>query len=88
MSDLKGIAGRIACVDAEIKDLQEQRKDMYAEAKSSGFTVSALRKAIALHWDSDKREKHENEQADLILYLDELNRVEPDPMQRIKEAVS
>jgi uncharacterized protein (UPF0335 family) len=46
-SQLRTIAERIERVEAEIKDLQTGRSEIYAEAKSNGHDVKALRSAIS-----------------------------------------
>ena len=44
---LKSIVERIERLDAEIKDLNSDKSDIYKEAKSNGFDVKVLRKVIA-----------------------------------------
>ena len=44
---LKSIVERIERLDAEIKDLNADKSDIYKEAKSNGFDVKVLRKIIA-----------------------------------------
>jgi uncharacterized protein (UPF0335 family) len=46
-SQLRTIAERIERVEAEIKDFQTGRSEIYAEAKSNGHDVKALRSAIS-----------------------------------------
>lgn len=68
---------RLNQIARDIRGLEEHRtelgqdiKALYDEAKSEGFTVSALRKAIKIHsMDKDKRDKHDAEQMDLEVYL-------------------
>ncbi len=53
--------------------LIELEEKAYDAAASAGYTKAALKRAIKLHrMDADKRAKHESAQADLILYLEEL----------------
>lgn len=69
--------GRLQEIALQIGRLEEERKalagdisDKYAEAKSEGFTPSAIRKAIKIYaMDSDKREKHDAEQLDIEQYI-------------------
>lgn len=57
---LKSIVERIERVGEEIKELQSDQKDIYAEAKSSGFDTKALRHIIRLRAeDPDKRAERE-----------------------------
>jgi uncharacterized protein (UPF0335 family) len=66
-SQLKAIAERIERVEAEIKDLQTGRSEIYAEAKSNGHDVKALRAAIARRKvNANKRAEHE---AQVDLYM-------------------
>lgn len=70
---LKHFADRLVRLEDERKALTDDIKDIFDEAKSEGFTVSALRKAIKIHaMDQAKREKHDAEQMDLELYLQQL----------------
>ena len=72
-SRLQELSSQIARLEEERKALNADIADKYAEAKSEGFTVSALRKAIKIHaMDQAKRDKHDAEQGDLILYLAQL----------------
>ena len=71
---LKHFADRLVRLEDERKALTADIKDIYDEAKSEGFTVSALRKAIRIHsLDAAKREKHDAAQADLEIYLAQLD---------------
>jgi uncharacterized protein (UPF0335 family) len=45
---LKSVVERIENVNEQIKDLTEDRSDIFAEAKGNGYDVKALRKIIAL----------------------------------------
>jgi uncharacterized protein (UPF0335 family) len=63
-------ADRLSRLEEERKALSEDIKEAYADAKSEGFTVSALKKAIKIHsMDADKRAKHDAAQLDLEMYL-------------------
>ncbi|GJD41342.1 DUF2312 domain-containing protein [Methylobacterium bullatum] len=63
---LKAFIERIERVSEEIDGLAGDRKDIYAEAKATGFDVKALRKIVALR-KKDHAERQE-EQAILELY--------------------
>lgn len=47
-SQLKAIVERIEHVEGEIKDLQNDKGEIYQEAKSHGYDVKILRKVVAL----------------------------------------
>ena len=78
MSDVGGIAAdrlksfveRIERLEEEKRGLQEDIKEVYAEAKGHGFDTKILRKVISLR----KRESHElaEEEAILELYMQAL----------------
>ncbi len=57
---LRTIVERIEQVEEEIKELSEARKEIYLEAKDSGFDVRVLREVIRLRkQDQKEREEHE-----------------------------
>lgn len=57
---LKAIVERIERVGEEIKELQSDQRDIYAEAKGNGFDTKALRHIIRLRAeDPNKRAERE-----------------------------
>lgn len=67
---LQELALSIGRLEEERKALAGDIADKYAEAKSEGYTVSALRKAIKIFaMDASKREQHDAEQLDIEMYL-------------------
>lgn len=71
---LKHFSDRLIRLEDERKALTADIKGIFDEAKSEGFTVSALRKAIRIRsLDAAKREKHDAEQTDLEIYLAQLD---------------
>jgi len=72
-SDLKRRAMEIIKRHEAVEEAKEDLKAAYDAAESVGFTKKALRAAVKIHrLDAEKREKHESEQSDLILYLAEI----------------
>lgn len=71
MSQLRSIVERIERVEEEIKSLNDDKRDIYAEAKGNGFNVKAL-KAVIAYRRKDPTERDELE-TDVALYLDELS---------------
>jgi uncharacterized protein (UPF0335 family) len=72
MTDTVGIAGDcirslIEHIEEEIKALNEEKKDIFVEAKSEGFDVKILKEILRLR-KQDKDERDERE-ALLDLYL-------------------
>lgn len=69
MADVAGIAGeqlrafveRVERLEEEKKDVQEQIKDVLAEAKGQGFDIKILRQVIRLRKlrDADRAEQEE-----------------------------
>ena len=71
--DLDYFAKRIAGLEDQAEAIKADVKDEYATAASKGYNAKALRKAIKIsRMDADKRAKHESEQSDLLIYLDQL----------------
>lgn len=67
---LKQIVERIERLEEEKKEVAEQIKEVYAEAKGNGFDTKTLRKIVALR-KQDPNERSEAE-AMLDLYLSAL----------------
>jgi uncharacterized protein (UPF0335 family) len=68
MSDTVGIAGgqirafveRIEHIEAEILELNEGKKEVFAEAKGEGFDVKILKEIIKLRkQDQEERDEHD-----------------------------
>lgn len=71
MADIKSYVERIERLEEEKKEVQQDIKDIYAEAKSNGFNKKALKAVIKLRkMDPDKRQELES---DTQLYMDSLN---------------
>ena len=62
---LRAFVERIEKLEEEKKVIADDIKDVYAEAKGTGFDVKILRKIIALR----KKQPHEREEEDAILDL-------------------
>lgn len=59
-AQIKALAERIERTEAEIKELQTGRNEIYAEAKSQGHNVKALKAAIRRRKaDAEKLAEHE-----------------------------
>jgi uncharacterized protein (UPF0335 family) len=86
MSDTVGVAGdrirsfveRIEQLDTELQELNEQKKEVFAEAKGEGFDVKVLKEIIRLRkQDKDERDEHETL---LDVYLRAMDSAEPAPI--------
>jgi uncharacterized protein (UPF0335 family) len=84
MTDTVGIAGdrirslieRIEHIEEEMKALNEEKKEIFAEAKGEGFDVKILKEILRLRkQDRDERDEHE---ALLDLYLKAMEAAEPE----------
>ena len=70
---LRQFVDRIERLEAEKKQLADDIKDVYGQAKSQGFDVKILRKIISLR-KKDRQEREEEEQI-LELYLAALGEI-------------
>ena len=86
MSDPVGIAGdrirsfveRIEQLDTELQELNEQKKEVFAEAKGEGFDVKVLKEIIKLRkQDQDERDEHETL---LDVYMRAMETASPAPV--------
>lgn len=68
---LRSIVSRIETLEGEIKELQGDRADIYAEAKSNGYCPKTLRKVVAMR-KKDPTERAE-EAAILETYMHALD---------------
>lgn len=83
MSDV-GIAGgrirsfveRIEHIEAEIAELNEGKKEVFAEAKGEGFDIKIIKEIIKLRkQDENERDEHETL---LDLYMKAMDNAEPE----------
>jgi uncharacterized protein (UPF0335 family) len=72
---LRAFVERIERIEEDIKGLNDDRKEVYAEAKGEGFDVKILREVIRLRkQDQDERDEH---QSLLEVYLHALESARP-----------
>jgi len=85
-TDTVGIAGdrirsfveRIEQLDTELQELNEQKKEVFAEAKGEGFDVKVLKEIIKLRkQDKDERDEHETL---LDVYMRAMESTSPAPV--------
>jgi uncharacterized protein (UPF0335 family) len=67
---LNAIIERIENMNAEIKEKQEDRKEIYAEAKSAGLDVAAIRAVIK--YRAEDAQKRDEREMNFDLYLKSL----------------
>jgi uncharacterized protein (UPF0335 family) len=66
-SKIRAFVERIENLDTEIQELNEQKKEVFAEAKGDGFDVKILREIVKLR-KQDEEERDERESM-LDLYM-------------------
>ena len=58
---IRSFVERIENIDGELAELNEQKKEVFAEAKGEGFDVKILKEIIKLRkQDEDERDEHES----------------------------
>jgi len=70
---LKSIIERIERLEEEKKEVSEQIKEVFAEAKGNGFDVKVLRKVVRIR--KQDRAKRLEEEAILDLYLSAIGEI-------------
>ena len=57
---IRSFVERVENIDAELQELNEQKKEVFAEAKNEGFDVKILKEIIKLRkQDKDERDERE-----------------------------
>ena len=57
---IRSFVERVENIDAELAELNEQKKEVFAEAKAEGFDVKILKEIIKLRkQDQDERDERE-----------------------------
>ena len=58
---IRSFVERVENIDGELAELNEQKKEVFAEAKGEGFDVKILKEIIKLSkQDQDERDEHES----------------------------
>lgn len=65
--ELRLLIERVERLNQEIADIQDDRKDVFAEAKSRGYDAKAMRKIIAIR--KKNKQEYQEEEAILETYL-------------------
>ncbi|MBV8564862.1 MAG: DUF2312 domain-containing protein [Methylobacteriaceae bacterium] len=71
---LRSFVERIERIEEEIKGLNEDKKDIYAEAKGDGFDVKILREVVRLRRQDDKERDERDALLDVYLHAIETAR--------------
>jgi uncharacterized protein (UPF0335 family) len=74
---IRSFVERIEHLDAELQDLNEQKKEVFSEAKAEGFEVKILKEIIKLR----KQDKEERDERDTLLdlYMRAIETAESEP---------
>jgi uncharacterized protein (UPF0335 family) len=72
---IRAFVERIENIDSEIQQLNEQKKEVFAEAKGDGFDVKILREIVKLR-KQDAEERDERESM-LDLYMRAMEQAAP-----------
>jgi len=72
---LRSLVERIERIEEEIRELNDDKKDVYAEAKGDGFDVKILREVVRLR----KQDQNERDERDSLLdvYLHAIEKAAP-----------
>jgi uncharacterized protein (UPF0335 family) len=79
---IRAFVERIENLDGEIQELNEQKKEVFAEAKGEGFDVKILREIVKLR-KQDEEERDERESM-LDLYMRAMEQAVPE--EKVAEA--
>ena len=74
---IRSFVERIEHLDAELQELNEQKKEVFAEAKAEGFDVKILKEIIKMR-KQDQEERDERESL-LDLYMRAMETAAPEP---------
>ena len=73
---IRAFVERIENLDSEIQELNEQKKEVFAEAKGDGFDVKILKEIVKLR-KQDEEERDERESM-LDLYMRAMEQAAPE----------
>jgi uncharacterized protein (UPF0335 family) len=77
---IRSFVERIENLDSELQELNEQKKEVFSEAKAEGFDVKILKEIIKRR-KQDKEERDEHESL-LDLYLRAMETAPPDKVAK------
>ena len=74
---IRSFVERIEHLDVELQELNEQKKEVFSEAKAEGFDVTILKEIIKLR----KQDKEERDERDTLLdlYMRAMETAESEP---------
>ena len=78
---IRSFVERVENIDAELAEMNEQKKEVFAEAKAEGFDVKILKEIIKLR----KQDKDERDERDTLLDL-YMRAMEAETPQKVAKA--
>ena len=77
---IRSFVERIENLDNELQELNEQKKEVFSEAKAEGFDVKTLKEIIKLRkQDQDERDEHDSM---LDLYMRAMEQAPPEKVAK------
>ena len=81
---IRSFVERIENIDGELAELNEQKKEVFSEAKGEGFDVKILKEIIKLRkQDQDERDERESL---LDLYMRAMETAQPEKTETVAKA--
>jgi uncharacterized protein (UPF0335 family) len=77
---IRAFVERIENIDSEIQELNEQKKEVFAEAKGDGFDIKILKEIVKLR-KQDAEERDERESM-LDLYMRAMEQATPEKVAK------
>jgi uncharacterized protein (UPF0335 family) len=82
---IRAFVERIETLDAELQELNEQKKEVFAEAKGEGFDVKILKEIIKLRKQNE--EERDERESMLDLYMRAMEQAGPEKLPRPHDQV-
>ena len=77
---IRAFVERIENIDSEIQELNEQKKEVFAEAKGEGFDVKILKEIVKLRKQNE--EERDERESMLDLYMRAMEQAAPDKVAK------
>ena len=77
---IRAFVERIENIDSEIQELNEQKKEVFAEAKGDGFDVKILKEIVKLRKQNE--EERDERESMLDLYMRAMEQAAPEKVAK------
>jgi uncharacterized protein (UPF0335 family) len=77
---IRAFVERIENIDSEIQELNEQKKEVFAEAKGEGFDVKIIREIVKLRKQNE--EERDERESMLDLYMRAMEQAAPEKVAK------